>query len=255
MPRWGLVTLIALVLVGCAQKGPPRPVIRTVGVISAIGDTFHHERISRNSTGGDSKTSSLQGWDIDEYVVAQAGALLGRKYQVRPVAHARGAFAPDKIHFPDEKSPGTRRRPIEEVVRREAKPQGLDAYVVLTRGFVPVAGTQQVARGLGLAKAEGGMAENRAYLHAVYWVTVVNGRNFRIIGDAKAPVLNGLPQAGDAAGETALIGAPSVPTDSTFAADSLTALSSERRHRLRVALQKLIADSLPDALQAAKLLD
>jgi hypothetical protein len=251
--HWGTVAVLVLVLGACAQ--PKGPKIRTVGVISAIGDQFHHERISRNSTGSDTKVSSLQGWNIDEFAAAEAGKLLGAKYQVRPVAHARGAFAPDKIHFPEESKPGSRRRPIQEVVRTEAKPQGLDAYVVLTRGYVPVAGTQQVARGLGLAKAEGGMAENRAYLHAVYWVTVVDGRSFKIIGDAKAPMVNGLPQPSDSGPEPVLISAPVMPTENAFAADSLGALSSDRRARLRVALTKLIADSLPGSLQAARLLD
>jgi hypothetical protein len=254
----GIVVGLAVLLLGACGQSPrtPKPVIRTVGVISAIGDQFHQRQIGRAAAESDEKISPLQPWEIDAFVVEQASALLAKRYQVTKVSHRPGAFAPDKIHFPDEKSPrGDSRRPVEEVVRTEAKPQGLDAYVVITKGFAPFADTKQVVRGLGVAKGNG-VAENRAYLHALYWLTVVDGRSFKIIGDLKAPPLKEPPRPpGSAIESVAVIDGPNLPTDSRFATDNLTRLTPDRERRLRTELHTLLGDSLPMSLAAVKLLD
>lgn len=250
-----VVVGLCLLLAACAS-GPkgPQGKYRTIGVISAMGDQFHHRQVSRAAS--DEKTSPLQPWAIDAFVTAQAGALLAKRYQVRPVTAPAGAFAPDKIHFPGERSPQNEtRRPIEEVVRAEVQPQGLDAYVVLTRGFAPFADTKQIVRGVGVAKADR-LAEGLTYLHALYWITVIDGGTFRIVGDAKALPVAGLekPQ-GAAADLPAVINGPAKPTDAAFAVDSLTHLSPARQDRLKRELQELLVDSLPDSLRAVKLLD
>jgi len=253
-----IVVGLAILLLGACASSPkaPKPVIRTVGVISAIGDQFHQRQIGRAAKDSDETTSPLQPWEIDAFVVEQASALLGKRYKVSKVTHRPGAFAPDKIHFPDEKSPrGDNRRPVEEVVRTEAKPQGLDAYVVITRGFAPFADTKQVVRGLGVAKGNG-VAENRAYLHALYWMTVVDGRSFNIIGDLKAPPLKEPPRPpGSAVEPVAVIDGPNLPTDPRFATDNLTRLTLDRQRRLKTELHTLIGESLPMSLAAVKLLD
>lgn len=247
---------LCLLLAACAQ-GPkgPQAKYRTIGVISTMGDQFHHRQVSR-TTASDEKTSPLQAWAIDQYVTNQASALLGKRYQVRPVTFPAGAFAPNKIHFPDEKSPQHEtRRPIEQVVREQVKPQGLDAYVVFTRGFAPFADTKHIVRGVGVTKADR-LAEGLTYLHALYWVTVIDGKTFKIVGDAKAPAVAGLekPQ-GAAADVPAVINGPARPTEASFAVESLARLSGARQDRLKREVQELLVESLPDSLRAAKLLD
>lgn len=114
-----VVLSLCLLLAACGS-GPKEPQgkYRTIGVISAMGDQFHHRQVSRAAS--DKKTSPLQPWAIDAFDAAQAGALLAKRYQVRPVTAPADAFVPDKIHFPGERSPQNEtRRPIEEVVRAE----------------------------------------------------------------------------------------------------------------------------------------
>jgi hypothetical protein len=254
----GISLGLAVLMLGACASSPkaPKSVIRTVGVISAIGDQFHQRQIGRAAKESDETTSPLQPWEIDTFVVEQASTLLGKRYKVSKVTHRPGAFAPDKIHFPDEKSPrGDSRRPIEEVVRAEAKPQGLDAYVVITRGFAPFADTKQVVRGLGVAKGNG-VAENRAYLHALYWMTVIDGRSFKIIGDLKAPPLKEAPRsAGSEVGPAVVIDGPNLPIDARFATDNLTRLTLDRQRHLKTELHTLLGESLPMSLAAVKLLD
>lgn len=229
--------------------------IKTIGVISAVGDTFYQASIGFTVFGNDEKAFPIANWGVDDFVVERLSALLRRRYDVRRVAYAGGAFAEDKIYFPYEGGLfGDNRRPIEQVVREEVGSHGLDAYVVVTKSFSRYGATNQTVRGLGAVKSSA-FANTGVSLHALYWITVIDGRDFKVIGDIRAPSIIERSTMEMLARITPIINGPHWGTDPGFATQPLNTMTPQMQGTLRNDLQKLLADSFTRALREVRLLD
>ena len=117
--RWlGPAFAALLALSGCASiEGANRlQGIKTVGIISAIGDKFTFT--SSGLTGFDNapRSVSIEAWGIDEQVVARAIPVLSQRFQVQPVTFQRELFfAPERV----SSIPGVdlvREDPVKELV-------------------------------------------------------------------------------------------------------------------------------------------
>src|SRR5690242_17056411 len=97
--RWGIVATLA----GCAaQSLPPDQLasIRTIGVISAVGDT-----VGLMSVGPLGHSSGIiDSWHADDFFVRCATALLEKRYDVRALTYDRSAFKPEKLYSPGSQS-------------------------------------------------------------------------------------------------------------------------------------------------------
>src|SRR5579883_446537 len=237
---------------GCvAGKHPPPDrlaEIKTVGVISAIGDRVTFETIGASVFGNVEVTEPVE-WDIDRHVVARITAALAGRYKVVPVNYDRVAF--DKIAWADETSvaPGFRDatpRRIEDIVAAAASPPGLDAYVVVSRATSPYARGHQIVRGLGIVRGEGSATYAPA-AYALYDLSLIDGPKHTVIGRARAS----LPSDG----AFRLLQGPYREIKASIWAPSLAALAPSRQQQLRETLLDLIDRSLPGALAGVGLIE
>lgn len=193
--RWlGSALAALLALSGCTSlNGASRlQGIKTVGIISAIGDKFTVTPSGLTGFDNVPRSVSIDAWDIDEQTVAQATSLLGQRLQVQPVTYQRELFlAPERT----SSIPGidlVREDPLKELVRGHVAPQGLDAYVVITKATLKY-GTRGVPlSGIGLIR-HSALFDSSTIVHALYAVHVIDGHSFRIIDSKSAgPVDNSI---------------------------------------------------------------
>ena len=118
---------------------------------------------------------------------------------------------------------------FKKLVQTEVSPQGLDAYIVITKAKANFGGNRKV-EGVGLI-AYSAVLESFRLLHALYEIRVVDGKTFDIIEKLAA----GPP---DEASSVRLPG-PSLVIDASF---------DERDENLRRAIVDLVIRSLPNTL-------
>jgi hypothetical protein len=166
--------------------------IKTVGIISAIGDQFTVTPSGLTGFDNAQRSVSIEAWGIDEQVVARAAPILAQHFQVQPVTFQRDLFfAPERT----SSIPGAdlvREDPFKELIRSHVSPQGLDAYVVIMKATLKY-GTRGVpVSGIGLIK-HSTLFDSSAIVHAFYAVRVIDGHTFRTIDKKSAsPVDNSI---------------------------------------------------------------
>lgn len=237
----GLACAIACVVLGAAAAFETRATrlqaIKTVGIISAIGEEMSLTQAGLIGLGNTGQSVSISAWSLDELIVQQATRLLSGRFRVQPVSYRRAAFAAirDSAVAPVNL---LRSDPFKELVRSDVAPQGLDAYIVITRAKSKL-GNGRLVEGVGLAQYRTLLADY-GLIHALYEVRVIEGKSFDVIEKRAAAPL-------DNTGTMRLAG-PSGPVDETFEGPA----SNER---LRAAIADLITRSLPVTLGDMHLID
>ncbi|WP_239625167.1 hypothetical protein [Bradyrhizobium sp. I71] len=128
--------------------------------------------------------------------------------------------------------------PFKELVRSDVTPQGLDAYIVITRARSKLGNGRNV-EGVGLAEYRTLLADY-GLIHALYEVRIIDGKTFDVIEKRAAAPLDNTG--------TVRIAGPSGSVDESFEGSA----SSER---LRAAIADLIIRSLPLTLGDMHLID
>lgn len=237
----GLACAIACVVLGAAAAFETRATrlqaIKTVGIISAIGEEMSLTQAGLIGLGNTGQSVSISAWSLDELIVQQATRLLSGRFRVQPVSYRRAAFAAirDSAVAPVNL---LRSDPFKQLVRSDVAPQGLDAYIVITRAKSKL-GNGRLVEGVGLAQYRTLLADY-GLIHALYEVRVIEGKSFDVIEKRAAAPL-------DNTGTMRLAG-PSGPVDETFEGPA----SNER---LRAAIADLITRSLPVTLGDMHLID
>ncbi|UPK38721.1 hypothetical protein IVB18_16655 [Bradyrhizobium sp. 186] len=211
--------------------------IKTVGIVSAIGEEMSLTQAGLIALGNTGQSVSISAWGLDEMIVQQATKLLGGRFHVQAVSYRRAAFAAirDSAVAPVNL---LRSDPFRELVRTDVAPQGLDAYIVITRAKSKL-GNGRTVDGIGFAEYRTLLA-NYGLIHALYEVRVIDGKTFDVIEKRAAAPL-------DNTGTMRLAG-PSGPVDDAFDGPA----SSER---LRAAIADLVTRSLPVTLGDMHLID
>jgi len=230
---------LLLIVSACVGVVPKTEGIRTIGIVSAIGDKFYLRKVGITVFGNDSKETPIDSWGIDDMMTAKIRTALTPRFDVRPVTYRRGVFAafPDRTGFIAQYF-----RP--ELVRTEVSPQGLDAYIVVLKSERQYGQTNQLLQGLGIVEGSGGVLfEPNVYLHAYFSIALVDGHDFARKGETFS-VIPGQHQFGD------LMGSPYRKVDTSWWPASPDPASNQR---LKGAIVELIDQSLPAALQTMQL--
>jgi hypothetical protein len=213
-----VVTMLGAALLlavgACATVEAPTPTaqgFKTVGVISAIGDELTLTRAGLTGLDNAHTSYSIEQWGIDDLIVGRTRALLSKRFQVQPVTYRRAAFAARERASPITVVNLLRDDPIKELVRTEASPQGLDAYVVITKATSDYGNRGRTIAGVGIVKQDSVLG-SYAQLHALYVIRVVDGHDFKVIDKRSASPpdnrdMNRLP------GPSRLVDAALVPTN------------------------------------------
>ncbi|MEQ1866705.1 MAG: hypothetical protein ABL996_18870 [Micropepsaceae bacterium] len=213
------------------------PSIKTVGVVSDVGDKIRLQHIgfmvfSNKLTEGD-----FPEWGIDAHITSQLEAGLKERYELRAVDFPKGKIAPDLDDIGLFEGP----RP-EKNMRVNAKPangEPIDAYLVVWQSSREVYPTNQHVQGLGLLTQA-----SRARTYIAITVTLLDGKTFEEIDTCAArvrPVSFGDPD-----------GSYMNVTPELFA-ESFDAMTPEQKKALEEGLKKMLNDGLAYCLHDLKL--
>jgi hypothetical protein len=210
--------------------------VRTVGIISAIGDQFTFSKAGLTGLDNSPRSGSVASWGLDDLIAQQVTEALSVRFQVQPVTYSRAIFATAK------ESPVTavnlvRGDPFKKLVQTEVSPQGLDAYIVITKAKAYFGGGSRKVEGVGLIRYST-VLESFDLLHALYEIRVVDGKTFDIIEKFAAGPL-------DNTASVRLPG-PSLLVDTGF---------DERDENLHRAVADLVVRSLPNTLSDMHLIN
>jgi hypothetical protein len=216
--------------------------VKTVGIISAVGDQMTFAKAGLTGLDNRSQSYPIETWGLDDLIVKQATAALSERFQVQPVSYKRAAFA-----TLEKDSPLTPvnllRDPFKNLVQTEVSPQGLDAYVVITKARANFGDGGRRVEGIGFV-TQGALMDSSSQIHALYEIRVIDGKTFDVIEKRAAPPL--------ANAQAAKLAGPSRPVDQSF---SPGAGDPARNENLRRAITDLIVPSLSTTLSDMHLAD
>lgn len=175
------MALAVVLAAGGARAGDDLGGVKSVAIISAIGDTV---TLADADEGGgffnaiDPQRIDSRAWGIDDAVTKQIAAAIKGRFTVKTVAYDRADFA--RIPW----SPLLNQQaPVEKQLKALTNP-GVDAYVVVTKmRIADVAGHAGPNQsGLGLALESGGMfSSNTVTMFAIYTIRVIDARTFETL--------------------------------------------------------------------------
>lgn len=152
--------------------------VKTVAVISAIGDCFHLQTV--NNIAGPFQSPQCAAIDgIDETVTAQISKALSPRYAVKTVKYDRKAFA----RMPFLMASITGEADIDDALKTLQNP-GVDAYVVVQKLRLPnvISDNNTRSEGIGIAH-ERGTFGNTYKLFALFTIRVIDARTLKELAD------------------------------------------------------------------------
>jgi hypothetical protein len=209
--------------------------VKTVGIISAVGDQFTFARGGLTAPDNGGRSLPIPSWRLDDLFVQQATAALSARFQMQPVTCNRAAFAAIK-ESPIKPVVLVNGDPVKKLVETEVTPQGLDAYIVITRARANFGGGNRKIEGVGLITYATVM-ESYSFVYALYEIRVIDGKTFDVIEKMAAGPLDDATEV--------MLGGPSQPVDESLLRDS----GSGPDESLHGAIVDLIARSLPITLR------
>jgi hypothetical protein len=227
------VLLCAAASAGVGAAASPKG-IRSVGVVSAIGDKFYVRKVGLMAFGNDTKEFPIDSWRVDDLVVSKTRSLLSKSYDVRAVTYRRAAIAAAPIS----------RSGLGDTLRAEVSPRGLDAYLVVTKIAVQYGGTNQSISGLGIVEGP----FDHYFIYAILRVALVDGREFSTIAQSIA-ALPGDKSCNSIISKPFICGA-NREVDKTWWPAALNAASNQK---LKGAMVEFIDKSLPNTLRQLEL--
>jgi len=189
--QWLAISLF--ILTGaCASVGSPASKlqgVKTVGVISAIADELTITPSGLTGIDSADRTVAIASWGLDDVVASRINAVLAPRFQVQNLVYHRETFAHPQSHSALPVVDLLREAPVKALVRTEVLPQGLDAYVVVTKATTRFGSRGHIVSGIGIVDGNTLLARY-AVAHALYTIWVIDGHTFEIIGKKSAAPLD-----------------------------------------------------------------
>jgi hypothetical protein len=239
------IVLVAVNVSACAvfaTRETKLQTVKTVGIISAVGDEITFARGGLTGLDNSSQRFPIGSWGLDDLIVQKVTAALNGRFQVQPVSYTRADFAAIK-DSPVAPVNLIRSDPIKKLVQSEVSPQGLDAYIVITKAKSTFGGGGRKLEGIGFLNY-GTVLASYSQIHALYEVRVFDGKTFDVIEKMSAPPL-------DDVGAVRIAG-PSRMIDESLSPGAGDPAQNEKLH---AAIADLVARSLPSTLSDMHLAD
>jgi hypothetical protein len=217
--------------------------IKTIGVISAIGDELTLTKAGLTGLGSNAQSVPIESWGIDDLIVSRTSSLLSHRFDVHPVTYRRAAFAAFEEDSVVAAANLLRDDPIKKLIPAEASPLGLDAYVLITKAKSTYGSTGRTVAGVGVINSTA-VFGSYSQIHALYVVRLVDGHDFKLIAKGSASPLNNT--------EMFRLAGPSRLLDASFLP---AANDMPRNEQLKAAIIDLIERSLPTTLEDLGLVD
>ena len=177
-----------LALLVCTGTAPASPhalplnaKIKTIGIISAIGDTFQFEHLTNSPLEwiGPPRASFLEisDWGIDDLVTKETTVLLSKRYAVKPVKFTEADF--DSWTW-DGLGRTVRDLPLQD--------DDIDAYVLILRDWRAdeIGHSVHDVGGLGLYRKDTESGAPKMGIYACYRITIVDAHTNQILASRTA---------------------------------------------------------------------
>jgi hypothetical protein len=227
---------------------PAAPEIKTIGIVSAIGETVIYQRVGGVPSHTETTWGDTLSWQLDDYVAETIKARLAPRYNIAPVdadpaALRRPRHADDALTF----EPGPS---VADRLRTALKPgtPPVDAYLVVMaesdKDFI--GGTNHRLTGLAIYRRAGSGLQ----IYAVCNMFLVDAHSFKII--ASAPLR--LERDRMFGGAVSTVERPYRPLDRSLQRDTRWDQFTETdRILIDVAFKNLLRDTLEYTLRDMKL--
>lgn len=220
----------------------------TIGVISAIGDTFEFRTVGMTVFGNDLQKAPLTALNIDSFVTSTIAARLGSAASVRPIVMPPGTF--DAYHnppgmlsgAPDADKSGNDR--LSEILARAAIQTKAERYLVVTKGSSNFGQSNIRLNGIGLVIGPELLMASR-FLHCLLDLRLHDGRTFAPINvkfaknepPAFLPVIHG----------------PHIPADPSWPSTAPELVADQRiAAAIKSLVERSITTTLPQVVSLGK---
>ena len=150
-----------------------------LGVISALGDRFAVQKFGLTVFETEESEVSVDGWGLDDLVIARVRAATGVDPAVRRIAYPKGAFEP--FYHPTSRFLPDPREGLPAIVRSITPAANCERYLVVTRFKGQVPGTNLMLDGIGAYSRGLGSLVRHSHLFANVGVTLLDGGNYETI--------------------------------------------------------------------------
>jgi hypothetical protein len=230
--------LLALLLAGCATATVEQSQIqnvRRVAVISALGDRFTVKKLGITIFNNDERNFPADAWGVDDAVIATVRDVVGKRFEVRPVTYQRSAF-----FVADNSGPA-----VADAARSHLAGQDIDAFIVVTKGSSRIGDSNIFVSGLGMLERDS-LVMHSTTVYALYWITVVDGHRFTVLGNMPAW------SVGQSLATMSAIHGPNREVDASLRPSTLDAAANPK---LRETVIQLLQQNLPRTLANLKMLE
>jgi hypothetical protein len=236
----GIALALSAALAVALASAKDLPPIKTVGIVSDVGDKVHFQRIGFMAFTNSRAAIDVPDWKIDAFIAAEVEAALKSRYTLSEVDFPRGAIAPDveEVRLFSTPSP-------EDNMRANAKPkngQPIDAYIVVWPVANEVYPTNQRVTGAGIL-----VQGERARVFTAFAVSLLDGSSFKKIDDCWARVR---PHEffGDPDGSYMI-------EANDLYAESFDAMTPEQKQKLEQGIKTMLHDGIAYCMHDLKLVN
>lgn len=220
-----------------AETGPCR-----LGVISAVEDRFAVQKFGLTIFETEESAVPVNGWGLDDLVVARIRAVTGADPTVRRIVYPKGAFEP--FYNPTSRFLPNPREGISAIVKDITPTTNCERYLVVTRFKAQLAGTNLMLDGIGAYSRGLGSVLRHSHLFANFSLSMLDGSTYerinRPLGNIGARLARGLQLTED----------PLEKLDSSLFPEpaELAAGNATLRERTRALLAARLDEVLPSYL-------
>lgn len=157
-----------------AETGPCR-----LGVISALGDRFAVQKFGVTVFETEETEVAVEGWGLDDLVIARLRAATGADPTVRRIAYPKGAFEP--FYHPTARLIRDPREDLPAIVRSFTPGTHCERYLVVTRVKAQLPGTNLMLNGVGAYNRGLGSLMRHSHLFASIFVSMLDGSTYEKI--------------------------------------------------------------------------
>lgn len=221
-----------------AETGPCR-----LGVISAIGDRFAVQKFGLTVFETEESEAPVEGWGLDDLVVARVRAATGADPAVRRIAYPKGAFEP--FYHPTSRFLPDPREGLPAIVKGFTPGAKCERYLVVTRFKGQVPGTNLMLDGIGAYNRGLGTLIRHSHLFANISVSMLDGGTYERINRPFANLGTRLSE------NLRLTEDPLTKLDNSLFPESATAVrgNATLRERTRTLVAARLDQTLPDYLK------
>jgi hypothetical protein len=212
-------------------------------VISAIGERFAVQKFGLTIFETEESEVPVEGWGLDDLVVARVRAATGADPTVRRIAYPKDAFEP--FYHPTSRFLPDPREGLPAIVRGITPAANCERYLVVTRFKGQVPGTKLMLDGIGTYNQGLGSLLRHSHLFANISVSLLDGSTYERINRPFANLGERLAEG------LRLTEDPLTKLDKSLFPEPATTApgSATRRERTRALVAARLDQTLPNVLK------